>query len=181
MAKDDIIKNQLKIPSQKKYAFQSMVQLYHPRLYHFARKMVLIHEDTDDVLQESFLKAWKAIDKFRGEASLYTWLCRIVMNESLSFIEKKKKEASLMNQDTIDWKMSQLKSDPYFSGGEIELQLQKVILSLPEKQQLVFNMRYYEEMKYEEISEILDVSVGALKASYFHAKQKVEKHMLKTL
>ncbi|MDC1106843.1 sigma-70 family RNA polymerase sigma factor [Prolixibacteraceae bacterium] len=179
MSKEDVIKQQLKVPTQKKYAFQMLVQLYQERLYYFARKMVVSHDDANDVLQESFLKAWKGIDRYRGDALLYTWLYRIVVNESISLIEKRKKQVQMLNQESIDFRVSQLKTDPYFDGNEIERKLHEAVLSLPEKQQMVFNMKYFDELKYEQISEILDTSVGALKASYFHAKKKVQEEMLR--
>ncbi|QZT38317.1 sigma-70 family RNA polymerase sigma factor [Halosquirtibacter xylanolyticus] len=179
MAKEDVIKQQLKVPTQKKYAFQMLVQLYQERLYYFARKMVVTHDDANDVLQDSFLKAWKAIDRYRGDASLYTWLYRIVINESISLIEKRKREVKMFNQESIDYRVAHIKTDPYFNGSEIERKLHEAVLKLPEKQQMVFNMKYFDELKYEQISEILETSVGALKASYFHAKKKVEEEMLR--
>lgn len=181
MIKEEIIKRQLSNPKQRKFAFQSMVEMFQERLYHFARKMVLNHEDANDVIQESFLKAWKSLDKFRGESSLYTWLYRIVVNESLSVLERNKRQFRLLASDAEDYRIEQLKSDPYFCGGELELKLQRAILKLPEKQRLVFNMKYFDEMKYEQMSEILDTSVGALKASYFHAKKKIEEEMLRLM
>ncbi len=132
--------------------------------------MVICHDDTDDVLQNTFMKAWQAMDGFRGDAQLGTWLYRIAANETLSFIEKQKRQAANTDNEAL---ATQLESDPYFDGDETERQLQEAIAQLPERQRQVFLLKYYEEMKYEEISQILDTSVGALKASYHHAVKKI--------
>ena len=132
--------------------------------------MVLTHDDADDVMQETFLKAWAALDQFKGEAKVSTWLYRIATNESLSFLSRRRSSVALEDTDVE----RTLQSDPYFDGDELQLQLQKAIATLPDKQRLVFNMKYYQQMKYEEMSEILNTSVGALKASYHIAVKKIE-------
>lgn len=161
-------------PDQKNYAFNLIVRKYQERLYWHIRKMVITHEDTDDLLQNSFIKAWKGLEKFREESQLFTWLYRIATNEALSFLKEKRKKFFLPIVDVERELSSNLESDSYFSGDELQLKLQKAILTLPEKQRIVFNMRYYDEMKYEDMSKVLDTSVGSLKASYHHAAKKIE-------
>lgn len=161
-------------PDHKNYAFDLIVRKYQERLYWHIRKMVIKHEDTDDLLQNSFLKAWKGLEKFREESQLFTWLYRIATNEALSFLKEKRRKFFLPIVDVERELSSNLESDSYFSGDELQLKLQKAILTLPEKQRIVFNMRYYDEMKYEDMSKVLDTSVGALKASYHHAAKKIE-------
>jgi RNA polymerase sigma factor (sigma-70 family) len=139
--------------------------------------MVINHEDADDVTQNTLIKAWKGLPKFKEEAQLFTWMYRIATNESITFLNKKKKIFFVPMND-VEHELSQsLESDEQYSGDEIQLTLQKAILTLPEKQRIVFNMRYYDEMKYDEISAILKTSVGALKASYHHAVKKIEKYI----
>lgn len=158
-------------------AIHLMVQQYKVKLYWHIRRIVINHDDTDDVLQNTFIKAWKGMENFKGEAKLYTWLFRIGTNESISFLRQKRSEISSIHP--IEYQLSNsLSSDPYFKGDEIQLKLQKAILSLPEKQRIVFNMRYYDEMPYEKMSEILETSVGALKASYHIAAKKIEEQLL---
>lgn len=171
---NEIIIDQLKKKRTKKKAFNRLVQTYQEQLYWHIRKMVIIHDDANDVLQNTFVKAWQAIDNFRGDSKLYTWLYRIATNESLNFLKKKKNQSeySLTDYETV--LADSLESDEYFSGDEMQKKLQKAILKLPEKQRLVFNMKYFDAMKYDEISKILDTSVGALKASYHHAVKKIE-------
>lgn len=164
-------------PDQKNYAFNLIVRKYQERLYWHIRKIVIGHEDADDLLQNTFLKAWKGLEKFRGESGIYTWLYRIATNESLSFLNEKKRKFFLPLVDVEKKLSASLESDDYFSGDEIQLKLQKAILKLPEKQRLVFNMRYFDEIKYEDMARVLDTSVGALKASYHHATKKIEKMM----
>ncbi|MCL1821584.1 MAG: RNA polymerase sigma factor [Prolixibacteraceae bacterium] len=159
---------------RKEEAFRELICQYQKRLYWHIRKIVLTHEDADDVLQETFLKVWRNIDNFREESSLFTWLYRIAANESLTFISKQKKRAAASLDDVSNYLNANLESDEYFEGDEIQIKLQKAILTLPDKQKIVFNMRYFEEMPYQEMSEILNTSVGALKASYHHAAKKIE-------
>ena len=165
---------ELKQESTRDLAFNRLVKIYQERLYWHIRKILLNHEDTDDVLQNTFIKVWKSIEGFREESSLYTWLYRIATNESITFLNAKKRRNLLPLNDVSDYLMENLTSDPYFEGDKLQLKLQQAILQLPEKQRLVFNMRYFDEIKYEDMSKILDTSVGALKASYHHAVKKVE-------
>lgn len=159
------------------YAFNLIVQKYQERLYWHIRRMVIVHDDADDVLQNTLIKAWKGLPKFQEKAQLYTWLYRIATNETITFLNKKKKKFFVPIADVENELSNALESDDFYSGDEIQLKLQKAILTLPEKQRIVFNMKYYEEMKYEEMSKILDTSVGALKASYHHAVKKIEIHL----
>lgn len=162
---------QLKKESTREHAFTVLVREYQEALYWQIRRMVKNHDDADDILQNTFVKAWSAIDNFRGDSRLSTWLFRIATNETLNHIEREKKTFST-GEMSNDPEM-QLQSDPYFDGDETEVQLQKAIDALPPKQRAVFNMKYFQEMKYEEMSEILNTSIGALKASYHHAVKKI--------
>jgi len=156
-------------------AFSLLVKKYQERLYWQIRKIVMSHDDTDDVLQNTFIKIWKGLQNFRSDAKLFTWMYRIATNESLTFIaDKQKKILGFANGEVEDMLLANLEADEYFDGDQAQLELQKAILKLPEKQRLVFNMKYFEELKYEEISEVLETSVGALKASYHHAVKKIE-------
>ncbi len=170
----------LKDESKRDLAFGTLVNLYKERLYWHIRKIVLNHDDTDDVLQNTFLKVWRSIDNFREESSLYTWLYRIATNESITFLNSKKKKSMVPLNDVNDYLLENLMSDPYFDGDEIQLKLQKAIIRLPEKQRIVFNMKYFDEMKYDDMAQVLDTSVGALKASYHHAMKKVEEYLKST-
>ena len=158
-------------------SFNQIVEEYKERLYWHIRKIVLIHDDADDVLQNTFIKVWRNLENFKGDSKIYTWLFRIATNESITFINKKKKKL----EDSFDiyeqYLSNSLQSDQYFDGNEAQLLLQKAVLSLPEKQRIVFNMKYFDEIKYKDMSEILDVSIGSLKASYHHAVKKVEKYV----
>lgn len=153
-------------------AFAQMVEMFHEPLYWQIRRMVLVHEDADDVLQNTFMKAWTGMDSFRGESKLSTWLYRIATNETLNFLSREKKVTVSMDAPESGV-TAMLESDPYFDGDETQLQLQEAIATLPDKQRQVFTMKYFDEMKYEEMSQILNTSVGALKASYHHAVRKV--------
>ena len=177
---EDIVA-QLQDPAKQREAFSCVVKLYGERLYWQIRKMVLSHEDTNDILQNTFLKAWANIDLFRGDAKLSTWLYKIAINESLTFLKKQRQMNHVSIDDTDVFLLDRLKGDEYFNGDEAQMKLQKAILTLPEKQRLVFHMKYYEEMKYEEMSEILGTSVGALKASYHYAVKKIEEFLTKEL
>lgn len=169
----------LRNPLQREEGFRILVNVYKKRLYWHIRTLVLIHDDADDVLQNTFIKIFRSIDKFRGDSALYTWMFRIGTNESLSFLKSRAKKMNLSFEDVQQERVNNLKSDPYFDGDELELSLQEAIVRLPEKQQMVFRMKYFQEMKYEEMSEILGTSVGSLKASYHHAKKKIESRILK--
>jgi RNA polymerase sigma-70 factor (ECF subfamily) len=158
-------------------AFNKIATQYKERLYWHIRKILIVHEDTDDVLQNTFLKAWKGLENFRQESQLYTWLYRIATNESISFLNQKRNKNTLPFVEVENHLSRSLCSDAYFSGDELQFQLQKAILSLPEKQRIVFNMKYFDDMRYEDMSEILGTSVGALKASYHHAVNKIKNHI----
>jgi RNA polymerase sigma-70 factor (ECF subfamily) len=164
----------LKKKDSRNYGFNLLVRTYQKQVYWHVRRMVIDHEDANDVVQNTFLKIWKNIDRFREDSKLYTWIYRIATNETISFLNKKRSFlfVPIVN---VENKLSEtLKEDPYFKGDEIQYKLQQAILKLPEKQRLVFNMKYFENLKYETISEILGTSVGALKASYHHAVKKIE-------
>ena len=164
--------------SSKNFAFNLIIKKYQKKLYSIIRRMIISHDDTDDVLQNTFIEMWHHLDGFKEDSQLYTWLYRIATNESLTFLKKKRTKFFIPMVD-VEYKLSQsLESDQYFKGDEIQLRLQKAILKLPEKQRLVFNMKYFEEMKYEDMSEILGTSVGALKASYHIAVKKIEEYVL---
>ena len=173
--RDSELLSLFKNEENRNYAFSQIIQTYQERLYWHIRRIVIIHEDADDVLQNTFIKAWSGLDQFREASQLYTWLYRIATNEALSFLKKKRKKIFISTSDVENNLLNSLMSDEYFDGDEIQLRLQKAIISLPEKQRVVFNMKYYDEMKYEEMSDILQTSVGALKASYHHAVKKIEK------
>ncbi|NLB26434.1 MAG: RNA polymerase sigma factor [Bacteroidales bacterium] len=168
------------LKEDKEYAFKQLVILYQKRLYYHIRKIVISHDDADDVLQNTFLKVWNNIDNFRQESSLYTWLYRIATNEAITFLNSKRKKSYIPLQDAADSLMSNLKTDPYFDGDEIQMKLQQAILMLPDKQRIVFNMKYFDEIKYEDMAKILNTSVGALKASFHHAVKKIENYLLNT-
>jgi len=158
-------------------AFSGLVRLYQERLYWHIRKMVLSHDDANDVLQNTFLKAWNAIAGFRGDSQISSWLYRIATNETMTFLAQKRMRNVTNMDDEESLLLSQLHADTYFDGDEAELKLQEAILTLPEKQRLVFNMKYFDNLTYEQMEEILETSVGALKASYHHAVKKIEKFL----
>ncbi len=160
--------------NDKSKSFSDIVRTYQERLYWHIRQMVLVHDDANDVLQNTFMKAWKGLDNFRGDSQISTWLYRIATNETLTFLTQKRMRNILSMDEAEDMLLQNMQADTFFDGDEAQLKLQKAILTLPEKQRLVFNMRFYEEMPYEEMSNILGTSVGALKASYHHASKKVE-------
>ncbi|WP_299839014.1 RNA polymerase sigma factor [uncultured Tenacibaculum sp.] len=166
--------SQLQNVATKEAAFRNLISQYKERLYWHIRKIVISHDDTDDVLQNTFIKIFKSIDNFKGESKLYSWMYRIATNEAITFINKRAKQNNVDISEYKQQAVSNLKSDDWFSGDEIQMILQKAIATLPQKQQLVFNMKYFDDLKYQEISEVLDTSVGALKASYFHAVKKIQ-------
>lgn len=158
-------------------AFNQLIRKYQERVYWHIRKMVIDHEDANDITQDVFIKAFKALSKFKGDSQLFTWLYRIATNECLNFLKKKNKRSffSIQNEDlNLE---NKLKSGSYIDGDEAQMKLQLALLKLPEKQRLVFNMKYFEDMKYEEISQVLKTSVGGLKASYHHATKKIEEYI----
>ncbi|WP_299061346.1 RNA polymerase sigma factor [uncultured Polaribacter sp.] len=176
--KDEIVLiEQLKNVATREAAFRELIKLYKERLYWHIRKIVVSHDDADDVLQNTFIKVYKNIDKFNQESKLFSWMYRIATNESITFINKRAKDRNVDISEMHEQLASSLESDVYFSGDEIQIILQKAIATLPQKQQLVFNMKYFDEIKYNEMSEILETSVGALKSSYFHAAKKIESYI----
>ena len=164
----------LQDPSTQRKAFERIVKAYSEQLYWQIRRMVVSHDDANDLLQNTFIKAWTNLDYFRGDAKLSAWLYRIAFNECLNFLNKQRAENQLSIDDADAALINKLESDPYFNGDETQRLFQKAILQLPEKQRIIFNLKYFQEMKYEDMSEILGTSVGALKASYHHAVKKIE-------
>lgn len=163
----------LQDPKTAHTAFDTLMRLYGEQVYWQIRKMVMNHEDANDLLQNSFLKAWNNLDNFRGDARLSTWLYKIAINETINFLNKERNRRNITDDTQDEFLLSNIESDEYFDGDELQKEFQKAITALPEKQRLVFNMRYFDEMKYEKMSEILGTSVGALKASYHHAVKKI--------
>lgn len=158
-------------------AFEMIVAQYSEQLYWQIRRLVLSHEDANDLLQNTFIKAWTHISLFRAESKLSTWLYRIALNECLTFLNKQRAVSIVALDDPEASTLQKLETDPYFSGDHIQLTLQKALMTLPEKQRMVFNLKYYQNMKYEDMSEVFGTSVGALKASYHHAVKKIEKYL----
>lgn len=167
----------LKNPETRNYGFNLMVRKYQQKMYWHIRKMVIDHDEADDLVQEVFIKVWNNLEKFREDSQLYTWIYRIATNECLNFLRKKKNRYFIPIHDVQAELTQKLDESVYIDGDEIQLKLQKALLKLPDKQRLVFNMKYFDEMKYEEISEITDTSVGSLKASYHHAVKKIEEFL----
>lgn len=164
-------------PKTQNEAFRKLLHLYQKPLYNHIRNLVLNHDDTDDVLQNTFIKVFSNIKNFKGDSKLYSWMYRIATNEALTFMQQRAKKQGISNEELQQKTINKLESDVYFDGNEIQLKLHKAIATLPEKQQLVFKMKYFEELKYEEMSEILTTSVGALKASYHIAAKKIEDYL----
>ena len=164
----------LRSPETVSAAFDEVMRLYAEPLYWQIRRLVQNHDDADDILQNTFMKAWMSIENFRGEAKLSTWLYKIAINESITFLERERKRRHLSLDDQEAEMVTQIASDHEFDGNELARKLQEAVASLPEKQRIVFNMKYFDDMKYEDISEILGTSVGALKASYHLATKKIE-------
>ena len=178
MEEKEFIQNLLN-PKTQNEAFQKLLFAYQKPLYNHIRNIVLSHDDADDVLQNTFVKVFQHLNKFKGESKLFSWMYRIATNEAITFLNKKAKKSGTTSAFLQTKIVENLESDSYFDGDAIHLKLQKAILRLPEKQQLVFKMRYFEEIKYEDMSEILGTSVGALKASYHYAVKKIEIFMIK--
>lgn len=175
---DKDILNMFRTVEEKEKAFSMLIRKYQEKLYWHIRRMVVQHEDANDVLQNVLIKVWKGLDHFREDSMLYTWLYKIATNESLSFLDQKKKHAAVsFDNQGIDLTET-IKADKYFDAQKLEWKLQLAIQKLPEKQRLVFNLRYYDEMPYASMSKILETSEGALKASYHHAVKKIEDFML---
>lgn len=177
MIDEKLLVVQLKNTDTQEQAFRTLMALYKERLYWHIRKIVLSHDDADDVLQNTFIKVFKNIHSFKENSKLYSWMYRIATNESITFINKRATKQQVDISELQHKMGDDLQEDCYYSGDEIQQLLQKAIFALPQKQQLVFNMKYFDEMKYSEMSEILETSVGALKASYFHAVKKIEKFL----
>lgn len=171
---DSLILSRFREQATRNAALEELINKYQQRLYWHIRKLVINHDDADDVLQTTFIKIWKGLDNFKEESQLFTWVYRIATNESISFLRQKQKR-NTSSIHPIEYELSKnLESDQYFTGDEIQLKLQQAILTLPEKQRIVFNMRYFDETPYEQMSEILETSVGALKSSYHIAAKKIE-------
>lgn len=166
-------------PKTQNVGFQKLLSLYKKPLYNHIRNIVLNHDDANDVLQNTFIKVYQNLGNFKRESKLFSWIYRIATNESITFINNRAKRNGQTSEVFQQKQIDNLQADVYFEGDEIQLKLQKAIHQLPEKQQLVFKMKYFEELKYEEISKILGTSVGALKASYFHAVKKIEEFVIK--
>ncbi|UGS24923.1 RNA polymerase sigma factor [Flavobacterium channae] len=164
-------------PKTQNEAFRKLLQLYQKPLYYHIRNMVLNHDDADDVLQNTFFKVFSNLKNFKGDSKLYSWMYRIATNEAITFIQQRAKKQGISSEEVQQKAINKLESDVYFDGDEIQIKLHKAIATLPEKQQLVFKMKYFEELKYEEMSEILNTSVGALKASYHIAAKKIEEFL----
>ncbi len=171
--------NRLKSEKTKDQAFKDLLSTYKERLYWHIRHIVKSHDDADDVLQNTFIKVYKNIHGFKGESKLFSWMYRIATNEALTHLNQNSKRSNLTSEEFQQQAIGNLKADVYFEGNEIQLKLQEAVATLPHKQQLVFNMRYFEEIKYSEMSEILETSEGALKASYHIAVKKIEEYLTK--
>lgn len=168
---------QLQCETQKNKAFKELMRLYKERLYWHIRHIVKSHEDANDVLQNTFIKIYKNINSFKGESKLFSWMYRIATNESITFINKKSRQLQISNEEVQQLAIKNLAADTYFESNTIQLKLQEAIATLPEKQQLVFNMKYFQNIKYSEMSQILETSEGALKASYHIAVKKIEAYL----
>ncbi len=173
---DDNISDLLKTDLNK--GFRLLVETYSQKLYWHIRRLVILHEDADDALQNTFINVWKSIGNFRSESSLYTWLYTIATNEALTLINKRKRNASVSIDDLNGYFESSQEGSTWFDGDEAQLKLQNAIMKLPEKQRIVFNLKYFDEMTYEEMSKVLKTSEGALKASYHHAVKKIERMLI---
>jgi RNA polymerase sigma factor (sigma-70 family) len=169
---------QFRNPNTREKAYTAIIKKYQEKLYWHIRRMLVDHDDTNDVLQNVFIRVWNGLDNFREDAQLYTWLYRIATNESLTFIEQQKKRASVSLDDVEGSLGNKIKADKHFDPNKLEWKLQVAIQQLPEKQRVVFSLRYYDEMPYEEMSKVLETSEGALKASYHHAVKKIEDYIL---
>lgn len=174
---DKELLEKIRNPQTLNYGFNLLVRAYQQRVYWHVRKMVIDHDDADDLTQEVFIKIHRYIDTFREDSQLFTWIYRIATNECLTFLDKKKRRFFLPIADVAGELNAKLDSSSHVSGDEIEKKLQKALLKLPDKQRLVFNMKYFEDLSYEQMSEITNTSVGALKASYHHAVKKIEEFL----
>lgn len=175
---DKVLLEQFRDPATKEAGYTRIIKKYQEKLYWHVRRMVVDHEDANDVLQNMFIKVWNGLENFREDSQLYTWLYRIATNESLSFLEQQKKRSSVSLSDVESGLSNKLQADKHFDANKLEWKLQVAIQQLPEKQRVVFNLRYYDEMPYEKMSKVLETSEGALKASYHHAVKKIEDFIL---
>ncbi len=171
---DKELLKRFKNPESKNFAFNQLVRKYQEKIYWITRKMVIDHDDANDLTQNVFIKVWKNLDKFKGTSQLYTWIYRIATNECLTFLKKKRRRFFVSVTDVENELSNKIDASHHIDGDEIALKLEKAVLTLPDKQRLVFNMKYFEELKYQQIAEITDTSVGSLKASYHHAVKKIE-------
>jgi len=175
---DDLILNLVSNAQQQERGFRLLLEKYQERLYWQIRRIVIQHEDTNDVLQNCLVKIYRGLPKFQGNSKLYTWMYRIASNEAITFLKKQKRFVAASLDSEENYLENQLKADEYFDGDAAQLKLQKAIQQLPEKQKEVFRMRYFDEMPYQEISDVLGTSVGGLKASFHHATKKIEQYLL---
>lgn len=171
---DALLLEQFRHPATREAGYTAIIKKYQERLYWHIRRIMVDHDDTNDVLQNVFIRVWKGLDNFREDAQLFTWMYRIATNESLTMLEQKKRKASVPFGDVEDRLSNSVRADKYFDSSKIEWKLQLAIQQLPEKQRIVFNLRYFDEMPYSEMSQVLGTSEGALKASYHHAVKKIE-------
>lgn len=169
---------QFKQPSEKEKAFTQIIKKYQEKLYWHIRRIVVDHDDANDILQNMFIKVWNSLENFREDSQLYTWLYRIATNECFTFLEQLKRRTSVSLDDVDSGLINKIKADQNFDANKLEWKLQLAIQHLPEKQRIVFSLRYYDEMPYEEMSRVLETSEGALKASYHHAAKKIENYIL---
>jgi len=163
--------------TNRENGFSLLFEKYHKKIYFHIRRIVILHHDADDVMQNTFIKVWNNLDGFRKESSLYTWIYRIATNEAISMVKRRKNESGLSLDNMSEYFMISKEGDKWFDGDEAERKLRNAILKLPDKQKLVFNLKYYDDMKYEDMSRVLNTSVGALKASYHHAVKKIEDYL----
>jgi RNA polymerase sigma factor (sigma-70 family) len=175
---DDYLLQQFRDPATKDAAYTAIIKKYQERLYWHIRRMMNDHDDTNDVLQNVFIRVWKGLENFREDSQLFTWLYRIATNESLTMLDQKKRKSSVSFSDVEETVSNSMRADKPFDESKLEWKLQKAISQLPDKQRIVFNLRYFDEMPYAEMSKVLDTSEGALKASYHHAVKKIEDFVL---
>ncbi len=179
-AEDNELLHQFRQPATRERAYTALIRKYQERIYWHIRRLVVEHEDANDVMQNVFIKVWNGLENFKENSQLYTWLYRIATNESITFLEQqKRKRADYSMNDVESHLENRLKADKNFNADQLEWKLQLAIQQLPEKQRIVFNLRYFDEMPYEEMSRILETSEGGLKASYHHAAKKIEEYLLK--
>lgn len=178
---DALILQKFADPATREEAFGLLLKKYQQKIYWHIRRLVIDHDDADDLVQDVFVKVWKNLENFREDAQLYTWLYRIATNESITFLNKKKQRLNVsLDDESAAYLADTLSTSSYFDGNQAQQKLQEALLRLPEKQRLVFNMKYFEDMKYEEISQVVGTSVGALKASYHIAVKKIEQYIKET-